>query len=113
MNDYLVELYSWIQANDATFNQRYSYEDFENNMQDMAYADEMYQWIASKDNTFAGREPINVWSEKIKKKKILALLEKWYWIPIRPFHLRILPKTQVQVQIQAFLLLNNNILMQD
>lgn len=69
MNDYLVELYSWIQANDATFNQRYSYEDFENNMQDMAYADEMYQWIASKDNTFAGREPINVWSEKIKKKK--------------------------------------------
>jgi len=69
MNEYLVELFNWIQTQDSTFNQRYSYEDFENNMQDLQYADEMYQWIASKDATFAKREPISLWTEKIKKKK--------------------------------------------
>ena len=63
MNEYLVELFNWIQTQDSTFNQRYSYEDFENNMQDLQYADEMYQWIASKDATFAKREPISLWTE--------------------------------------------------
>ena len=73
MNEYLVELYSWIQSKDNTFNQRYEFQDFEDNMQDLKYATDMYEWIASTDDTFTAREPIAVWTEKIKKKRILAL----------------------------------------
>ena len=69
MNDYLVELYSWIQSQDNTFEGRYSFEDFENNMQGLDYADGMYQWIAGIDPTFPDREPIDIWTKKIKKKK--------------------------------------------
>lgn len=72
MNEYLVELYGWIQSKDNTFNQRYKYQDFEDNMQDLKYATDMYEWIASTDDTFTAREPIAVWTEKIKKKKDLG-----------------------------------------
>ena len=30
MNEYLNELYNWIQSEDNTFKQRYTFEDFQN-----------------------------------------------------------------------------------
>ena len=68
MNEYLVELYSWIKSTDPSFEKRYTFDDFQNNMSDDQYSGEMYEWISSTDPTFSEREPIDIWSAKVKKK---------------------------------------------
>ena len=68
MNEYLVELYSWIKSTDPSFEKRYTFDDFQNNMSDDQYSGEMYEWISATDPTFSEREPIDIWSAKVKKK---------------------------------------------
>ncbi len=68
MNEYLNELYNWIQSEDNTFKQRYTFEDFQNNMQEDAYAQTMYDWISGVDSTFTERYTIDEFNSKVKKK---------------------------------------------
>ena len=68
MNEYLNELYNWIQSEDNTFKQRYTFEDFQNNMQEGAYAQTMYDWISGVDSTFTERYTIDEFNSKVKKK---------------------------------------------
>ena len=70
MNEYLVELYSWLssESGDDTFKERYTMEDFQNNMDDEAYALDIYEYLSKADETFQEREPIEIWSSKVKKK---------------------------------------------
>jgi len=56
---YLQDLYSWIKTKDASYESRYSYQDFVSKMQDTDYSTKMHQWISSKDNTFSERHPID------------------------------------------------------
>ena len=44
-------------------------------MQDDAYATSMYDWISGVDNTFADREPLEIWSQKVKKSSPTESLE--------------------------------------
>ena len=68
MNEYLNELYSWIQSEDNTFKKRYTFEEFQNNMQEGAYAQTMYDWIGGVDSTFVERYTIDEFNSKVKKK---------------------------------------------
>ena len=53
---YLQDLFGWISSQDATFEDRYSYNDFAYKMQnDADYVNSMYNWIGSVDNTFSDR----------------------------------------------------------
>jgi len=67
MNEYLVELYSWLDTN-HDYSSRYTVDDFQDNMQDESFALEMYEWLNGVDETFSEREPIEIWSKKVKKK---------------------------------------------
>ena len=66
--NYLLELYEWIKSEDATYESRYSFDDFKIEMNNEGYASQMYDWISSVDATFKQREPFDVWSQKVKKK---------------------------------------------
>ena len=68
MNEYLVELYSWLDTN-HDYSSRYTVDDFQDNMQDESFALEMYEWLNGVDETFSEREPIEIWSKKVKKKR--------------------------------------------
>lgn len=67
--DYLVELYSWINSQDATFKEDVDVESFKQRMSDDNYAKSMYDWIGSKDQTFSEDIPYDMFSEKIGLKK--------------------------------------------
>ena len=56
---YLQDLYNWIKGKDASYESRYSYQDFASKMQDTEYATKMHQWISTKDATFSERHPID------------------------------------------------------
>mgnify|MGYP000630720569 FL=1 len=75
MNEYLVELYSWLDTNYA-YSGRYTFDDFQNNMQEDDFALEMYSWLTGVDKTFTEREPLDVWSEKVKVKKKVDLQDQ-------------------------------------
>lgn len=66
--DYLEQLYTWIGSEDNTFTQRYTLEDFKNNMQKEDYVSSMYTWISSRDETFPDRYTLDFFTEKVKKK---------------------------------------------
>ena len=66
--DYLEQLYTWISSEDNTFTQRYTLEDFKNNMQKEDYVSSMYTWISSRDETFPDRYTLDFFTEKVKKK---------------------------------------------
>ena len=66
--DYLEQLYTWIGSEDNTFTQRYTLEDFKNNMQKEDYVSSMYTWISSRDETIPDRYTLDFFTEKVKKK---------------------------------------------
>ena len=69
-NEYLVELYNWIQSKDSSFIDRFTFDQFENRLDtDLDYQTNLYQWIAEKDKTFVERHPIERWTHRVKKKK--------------------------------------------
>ena len=68
MNEYLVELYGWLDTNYA-YSGRYTFDDFQNNMQEEDFSLEMYSWLTGVDKTFTEREPLDIWSDKVKVKK--------------------------------------------
>ena len=75
MNEYLVELYGWLDTNYA-YSGRYTFDDFQNNMQEDDFALEMYSWLTGVDKTFTEREPLDIWSDKVKVKKKVDLQEE-------------------------------------
>jgi len=75
MNEYLVELYGWLDTNYA-YSGRYTFDDFQNNMQEEDFALEMYSWLTGVDKTFIEREPLDIWSDKVKVKKKVDLQEE-------------------------------------
>ena len=68
MNEYLQQLYGWVSSNDNSFGERYTIEDFIENMNDEQYATRMYTWISEKDPTFQDRYDLDFFIEKVKKK---------------------------------------------
>jgi hypothetical protein len=73
---YLQDLYEWIKRKDASYEGRYSYQDFVNKMQDQDYATKMHDWISKKDNTFAQRHPIGEFIGMVKTPVQEPVVEK-------------------------------------
>lgn len=73
--EYLVNLYSWIDSQDSTFKEDVDIESFKQKMLNEGYAKNMYEWIGSVDTTFTEELPYDSFSEKIglKKKEDSAL----------------------------------------
>lgn len=67
--EYLVDLYSWINSQDSTFKEDVDVESFKQKMLNEDYAKSMYDWIGSKDKTFSEDIPYDMFSEKIGLKK--------------------------------------------
>ena len=67
--EYLVNLYSWINSQDPTFKEDLDIESFKKKMLDDGYAKNMYDWIGSIDNTFSEEMPYDSFSEKVGLKK--------------------------------------------
>ena len=67
--EYLVDLYSWIDSQDSTFKEDVDVESFKQKMLNEDYAKSMYDWIGSKDTTFTEEVPPNLFLEKIGLKK--------------------------------------------
>ena len=67
--EYLVNLYSWIDSQDSTFKEDIDLESFKQKMLNEDYVKSMYEWIGSKDTTFMEEVPYNSFSEKIGLKK--------------------------------------------
>jgi len=66
MNEkYLQDLYGWIKSKDASYEGRYSYEQFKQKMQDENYAKQMHGWISSKDATFSERRPLDAFIQEV------------------------------------------------
>lgn len=66
MNDeYLKKLYGWINSNDSSYGEKFSYEQFSNKMEDGVYAEKMHGWVKGIDPNFFSLEDFNF---KIKKK---------------------------------------------
>lgn len=66
MNEkYLQDLYGWIKSKDASYEGRYSYEQFKQKMQDTDYATKMHGWIATKDATFNERRPLATFIKEV------------------------------------------------
>ena len=60
MNEqYLQDLYEWIKENDSSYEGRYNYEQFKQQMRDKNYATKMHSWIGGLDDTFSERRPLN------------------------------------------------------
>ena len=66
--EYLEELYGWISSEDNTFGERYTLDEFRENMNNDEYATRMYTWISSIDETFPNRYELDYFVEKVKKK---------------------------------------------
>jgi hypothetical protein len=78
-NEYLVELYNWIQSKDSSFIDRFTFDQFENRLDtDLDYQTNLYQWIAEKDKTFVERHPIERWTHRVKKKKRISR-RSFFW----------------------------------
>lgn len=73
---YLQDLYDWIKSKDASFEGRYSYQDFVNNMQNDDYVNKMHNWISQKDNTFSQRHPIDEFISRVKLSTQEPVVEK-------------------------------------
>ena len=66
MNEkYLQDLYGWIKSKDASYEDRYSYDQFKQKMQDEEYATKMHGWISSKDATFSKRRPLDTFIKEV------------------------------------------------
>ena len=66
MNEkYLQDLYGWIKSKDASYEGRYSYDQFKQKMQDTDYATKMHGWIATKDATFNERRPLATFIKEV------------------------------------------------
>ena len=66
MNDeYLKKLYGWINSNDSSYGEKFSYEQFSNKMEDGVYAEKMHGWVKGIDPNFFSLDDFNF---KIKKK---------------------------------------------
>ena len=89
-NKYLEELYGWISTTDRTFNEKYTLDEFVENMDSEDYAIQMYSWISEQDPTFQDRYTVDLFVEKVKKKIYLRkmLLQKaWkmlhFWMVLK------------------------------
>lgn len=67
--DYLDKLYGWINSKDNSFADRYTVDQFKENMQGDDYATKMHSWISSKDPSFSERRPIESFLQTVKKKE--------------------------------------------
>jgi hypothetical protein len=66
MNEkYLQDLYGWIKSKDASYEGRYSYEQFKQKMSDRNYATEMHGWISGLDDTFSKRRPLDAFVQEV------------------------------------------------
>jgi hypothetical protein len=64
---YLQNLYEWIKSNDSSYEERYSYDQFKQKIQDENYASQMHKWISSVDNTFEERRPLDAFMKLVKQ----------------------------------------------
>ena len=69
-NKYLQELYGWISTTDRTFDEKYTLDEFVENMDSEDYAIQMYSWISEQDPTFQDRYTVDLFVEKVKKKDL-------------------------------------------
>jgi len=67
MNEkYLQDLYGWIKGKDASYESRYTYDQFKQKMQDPEYATSMHGWISNKDASFSERRPLDAFIQQVK-----------------------------------------------
>ena len=67
--EYLVNLYSWIDSQDSTFKEDVDIESFKQKMLNEDYVKSIYEWIGSIDNTFSEDISPDMFSEKVGLKK--------------------------------------------
>ena len=67
--EYLVNLYSWIDSQDSTFKEDVDIESFKQKMLNEDYVKSIYEWIGSKDQTFTEDISPDMFSEKVGLKK--------------------------------------------
>lgn len=73
MNEqYLQDLYEWIKNNDSSYEGRYNYEQFKQQMRDKNYATKMHGWIGGLDDTFSERRPLDNFLKEVGSFKTSA-----------------------------------------